>query len=620
MSTALALNAQATLINGQGLAFSPSLLASVSSFHGLATVNLVATTWAAAASTLGNVELFAALGSLNSGVTKAQWLIDNYPPSFTPVSSIGYAAWATDYDTGAAIPAAASFSSTVYSQAQAPFQNGINEFANVFLSAYSYANEVFDTVSSTKILKDKTYGQHGVGYKNNADLATNGLGTSANLLSNVVSTWGTMYDINNISQIGDVYVFGQNLLNQGFGSYGDWDKKLANVGLDTTNLSVIPKIEIINSAEPAVEQSATPYGSIGVPLSGVATTTTSIPGRSEDVVLSIYRSVTGANLQAIVSGSRFVKTNQNSTLTTLADYLDFTKVVPSSLRARLTPLGINSFKDFGSYVQTKIGQGAFSSWSDLAQTLNKIVVPSQQYTTTTGNTTVVLSASAQSTLNAATGTGSGSLNHLIMRDFLGAAAGLPYVSLFTSLVKNYNSLPVSGLVSALQTLKSAVVTYGSEYDAAVPIDPFIEPDISPVTSAVAAVNAAVNAIPDSGLLTLSQNFYITILTRLQTEYTNLNKAGATFNAGSAQVRNSFAKQFATTATDKTKFETYEIIDKLITNNAAGDVLRAAIAEEINGQILGQRGVGGTNDPDPNLAMAQSQRTGVSVNTYISQRK
>jgi hypothetical protein len=248
------------------------------------------------------------------------------------------------------------------------------------------------------------------------------------------------------------------------------------------------------------------------------------------------------------------------------------------------------------------------------------VVPSQRYTTTTGNTTVVLSASAQSTLNAANGTGSGSLNHLIMRDFFGAAAGLPYVSLFSSLVKNYNSLPVSGLVSALQTLKSAVVTYGLAYDAAVPIDPFIEPDIGPVTGAVAAVNAAVNAIPDSGLLTLSQNFYISILTRLQTEYNNLNKAGATFNAGSAQARNSFAKQFATTATDKTKFETFEIIDKLITNNAAGDVLRAAIAEEINGQILGQRGVGGTNDPDPNLAMSQSQRTGVPVNTYINQRK
>lgn len=145
-------------------------------------------------------------------------------------------------------------------------------------------------------------------------------------------------------------------------------------------------------------------------------------------------------------------------------------------------------------------------------------------------------------------------------------------------------------------------------------------DISPVTAAVAAVNAALNAMPNNALMTSSQTIYTALLTKVATEVSNLNRAGATFNAGSERAKAGFAERFPSTASDKTKFESYEIFAKLITNNAAGDTLRVAIAEEINTQLLGQRGVGGTNDPDPSYAMAQANRTGVSVNTYNNQNK
>lgn len=145
-------------------------------------------------------------------------------------------------------------------------------------------------------------------------------------------------------------------------------------------------------------------------------------------------------------------------------------------------------------------------------------------------------------------------------------------------------------------------------------------DITPVIDAVAAVNAALNAMPNSQSMSSSQTLYIALLNKISNEVTNLNRAGATFNAGSTQARDALAGRFPLTASDKTKFETYEIFSNLITNDAAGDVLRAAIAEELNNQLLGQKGIGGTNDPNPDLAMAQSQRLDVPVNTYISQRK
>jgi hypothetical protein len=93
------------------------------------------------------------------------------------------------------------------------------------------------------MLRNTTYAQTGVGFTGPTDLVTNGIGTTAVLLANVVSNWGTMYDINNITQIGDPYVFGQNILNQNLGYLNALADQLTGVGLDITNLPDVPAVK-----------------------------------------------------------------------------------------------------------------------------------------------------------------------------------------------------------------------------------------------------------------------------------------------------------------------------------------------------------------------------------------
>ena len=457
MASALQLNAQATLINGLGLTTNPELLYELGRFQSLAGPAAVRAAWAAASASLGNVELFTELSNLGSGVTQAQWLIDNHPASYLPPAcSIPYACYAVDYVTGINIPGSASFSGTVHSQAVAPFQSGMSEFANVFITSYGYANQTFDTTASQHMLNDTTYGKSGVGYKNTTDLATGGLGNSAAILSNTVAHWGTMYDITNIGKLGDPYVFGQNLLNQGLGRFGNWDHQLTSVGLDITNLSQIPSATSINSAQPSQLSTSTPYGSVTMPSTQTKKIVTVVPGRSQDVVLSIYANVTGANLSAIVSGTHF---QSNTTLSSLKDYLTLSNVIPSGLAVQLKALGINTFAELAKYLQARVGQGSFTSWADLANILASIQVPSQKYTPPTSNTSPVLSSSTKSTLQNSVGTGTGPLSNHIMKDFLGAVAGTPYIEQFKILTSYYGQLPVSNLESALNTLLAAVQAY-----------------------------------------------------------------------------------------------------------------------------------------------------------------
>jgi hypothetical protein len=143
-------------------------------------------------------------------------------------------------------------------------------------------------------------------------------------------------------------------------------------------------------------------------------------------------------------------------------------------------------------------------------------------------------------------------------------------------------------------------------------------DISAVTAAVAAVNAALNAIPASTMLANSTAAYTTILDRKSFEVGTLGLAGAKFNnPTSPQILKSFADQFTTMAIDKDKIQTYPIITDLITHDHSGDILRAAITEALNNQVLGSRGISSTNDPNPSLAVAQASQKKVPITTYIT---
>ena len=317
MASALQLTAQATISSGQGLATSANLLAQITSFRGRAPITTLANAFATATTANANIvaNITAALSSVGSGVTQAHWLLDLYPSNVSPTSSgaVGY--------YGNNVP---RVSSTLQTQAQLPFASGMGGFANVYSTTSGYASSIFDTVSSVYLLKNKTYSQSGLGYTGRPDLISNGVGYHCSLLAGIVSEWGTMYDITNINKLSNPYVFGQNLLNQGLGSVGSLADKLTAAGLNIENLLQIPQSRQLVTQKDSIHYGSSPVGELELPTLANVVTTISVTGNSPLVVLEIYKSITGADLSAIVSA---VNGPSSDELVTLADYLDINKVI-----------------------------------------------------------------------------------------------------------------------------------------------------------------------------------------------------------------------------------------------------------------------------------------------------
>lgn len=617
MATASSLNAASSIINGQGLSINPALTTAISTFKNITTVKLVGNIFANA-NIAGNAyaNVITALNNLGSGVTKAQWLIDFYPSNITPVLSQGNISYYGSH---------ASYSNVILAQASLPFSNGMTGFANVFTTAYGYAQSAFETVSSVSLLKDKTYNQSGIGFTGPADTVTGGIGSYGPLLANVVANWGTMYDIRNISKINDPYVFGQNLINQGLGYVNGLSDQLTAVGLDISDLPNIPSSVSSTTQQNTTVTVPSYVGNIDIPTIEEVTTTTLVTGSSPTVVLNIYNTVTGSNLHAIVSATGITTAPANTAqLLTLKDYLDFNKVVDSSLVSQLNSAGVNNFTDFANFLSRRVGQGNFKSWADMATFLNSIEVPTLSHLPTGANTNVLYNSSV-TTMNTAYGTGSGPFGNPVLSDYFGTVTGSPYAYTFQTLVTNYSTIS-SAVSTAIVNLDKAVFDYGTAYAAYdgdfysnVPVG-LTEPSITVITSNVAAVNAALNAISNSAAYYSSAVTYYDSLNKLTTEVTNLQKAGVTFGPGNSQLLKSFAENIAQTASDKSETQTYQLFANLITNDLAGDTIRAAVAETINSRILNQVGITSFNDPNPRMAVYQSNAQGVPLSTYLSHNK
>lgn len=627
MASAIQLTAQNTIINGQGLATNATIISEITAFRNHTPITLIANIFTNASSSNSSSAVLASLSNIGVGVTQGQWLIDFYPSNITPVSSGSvtyYGIYVNPvYGTGihandivgysnVAITNTGSMSSTILTQAQLPFVNGMAEFANVYQTASGYSSSVFDTVASVYLLKGKTYAQSGIGYTGPLSLSTGGIGNTGALISNVISTWGTMYDINNISTVSDPYVFGQNLLNQGLGVYGNLSAQLTAAGLNVNNLKQIPQNSSVTTQQPSTFTTTTPIGSVDLPTLANVTTQTTVPGNSVDVITKIYKSITGTALQAIQTATNV--TIANASITSLNDYLNFNTIVSAPTLTQLNSIGVTDFSSFSALLQKQLGQGYFPNWSSIAQLFSSLEIPTLNYTTANANS-LVLSNSIASSLLSTLGTGSGPFNTPILNDYLGAVAGNPYNANIATLNTNYNTVLTTAVSTAVSRLDQAVVDYNNEIAANIG-----SPDISMIDSNVAALNSALNSISPSSALTASQQAYYTMLNHLTAEVTNLQKAGVVFDSGYAPSLQYFGKSIGQTASDKTKAQTYQFFANLITPDAYGDTIRLAIAEAINTQELATAGINLTNDPDPAGIIAQSNQQNIPLTTYINQNK
>ena len=659
MATAVALNATSSIINSQGLGASPALLANITAYQTNSALNSFANTYINSG-IAGNAtaNIISQLNTIGSTITSGHFLLDLYPGNVTPTSSASITAWTANLvvPTGSFISYlgkiytttgnvfGSSFDGNVISnctltgvsgivkkQAQLPFASGYTGFANVYQRSQGYAQQVFDTVSSISMLRNTTYAQTGVGFTGPTDLVTNGIGTTAVLLANVVANWGTMYDINNITQIGDPYVFGQNILNQNLGYLNALADQLTGVGLDITNLPDVPAVKTTVVQEEVMTTVSSFVGEIEFPTLKETVITEAVTGNSPTVVINIYKTITGGNLVAAVTATGITTSTGNaSQLLTLADYLDLNKVVPANLYAALNALGIYSFTEFGQYLGKKLGQARFRSWTEMSRFLLTLETPVLSYLTANA-TTNILYSSTVTTLTNAFGTGSGALGNPVMVDYLGACAGDPYTNRFYYINSNYNTLATqAGITTALTNLDQAIINYGTAYAAFeadfysnVPIG-LTEPSFATITSNVAAVNSALSSLPTTGTLAeavaICNTGWYTMLDRIAVEVGNLNRAGVVFTSGTTLGLLGFAENIGQTASDKTQVEGYQFFANITTNDAAGDSIRAVVAETLNTRALNGVGVNIYNNPDPRLKIYQSQSQNVSLTTYLSQNK
>ena len=608
MSSAASLNATATIVNGHGLGANPDLISAISTYQNHTPITLLANIFVNADidSNVGNV-LKPILSTVGSTATHGQFLIDVYPSNITPVSSAGIARYGNSL---------ASTSGTIRNQANYPFTNGLSGFASGFVSCYGSAAGAVDIVGSLSMLNGKTYGQSGIGYTGITDLITGGIGSEANLLGEIVAGWGTMYDPTNINLIADPYVFGQNLLNQGLGNYGNLTAKLQATGLNTADITQAPLTGTITYPAPGSVTHSSIIGQIELPTVENVTETTTATGNNPSVVTAIYATITGNDLAAIVSATGFTKTNNS--LVTLADYLDFIKVVGPNIAAQLDQYHVKTFTDFSNYLNSRVGKQNFNTWSDISKYLASVDTPSLTHTTTTANTPV-LNPGTATTLGAIVGSGSGPFGNPVMSDYLGACAGIPYNTSYTTINSNY-ALFTGPIITAMRALDKSVIDTYTAYYANVSYDgngnaSYGDPDTSMVTSNVAKVDAALSALTANTILISCQTAYYTMLNSLLAEVSNLNRSGAKFTNSSSTMLFSFGQGIGSYGgPDTTGLGANQIIGNLITNDFYGDTIRAVIAEQVNSQATTG------NDPNPRQALAQANAQGIPLSTYLSRNK
>ena len=610
MATAAALNAAATITSGHGLAVNANMLSSITTYQSKSGYTILSTIYSNA-KTYGNVAnvIVPVLDTIGANATQAQFLIDIYPGNISPVTLQGAA---VNHRFGSNLISA---SGTILNQAQGAFAYGMAGFANVVSITQGYATGVFDTIASISMLRTKTYGTSGLGYTGLSDLVTGGIGNNAALLGEVISGWGTMYNITNINLITDPYVFGQNLLDQGFGSYGSLANKLAATGLDVSDITRVPNSGTSVTQTASTLTSQTIVGAVDLPTIANVITITTVTGNSPGVVVGVYQTVTGANLAAIVTGTGF---STNSNIQTLADLLDFNKVVNPSLLSQLNSIGITNFTQFTNYLNARVGQSTFTTWGKLADFLTTVAIPTLTHTTTTSSTPVLLSSTI-STFSSTLPSGSGPFSNPIMVDFLGAVSGTPYNTNYGIINGSYNDL-IPTVYSALQAVDSAISYTNNLYVSTITdgSDGTIDP--SGIVTAVAGVDSALNALSGAGLDS-AQTAYYHLLDSITREVTNLGKAGAVFTTAPASTTSSFAQRIGNLgASDASGLGVDTFIANLITDDVYGDTIRAVIAETNNTGTLGQAGITLKNDPNPRNALSEAKTQNIPLSTYLSQNK
>jgi hypothetical protein len=560
--TALGLNTATAIYSGLGLGFSANLTRAVQNYANLTTVKISTLTYTTANS-IPNSNIGNLVANIAAG-TNGSWLVNTYPSYLARPQGM--------YNTG-------DFANAVIRQGQSAFTGNLGGFAINFNTCVAYINQVSNYVSTYTLLANKTYQSSGPGIRNQADLATNGLGAVAGTVAKILINMGTMFTPVKLDLLGDPYQFGKNLLAQGLGSYGNLSQKLAALGLNIYDLTTVP--------------------------SGVT-------GSSEAALLEVYKSITGADLDKIIQATGYV-TVAADRVRTLADVLILSTVADAPSISVLGAQSVTSIKSLGQYLAVRLPNATFTSCATLSSFMSQISVPVLPYVDkiTTANTTIISSNVKAKVSNLIYGS-SGPLGDLLIQDMLGSAAGLPYTAKIANVTATYSGVAntLDPLLNNLNNLYTAVTNYAGNLDG-----------WDSVNNNVAAVTAAITS--------LSTGAYGIRFKAIQAEYDAcaVNYLNEINNLALANIKltnptvlptsvETLASGIADYAKDPQHIGLKDFFSNIATNDASGDLVRATMAESINAQLFASYGIDMDNTVNPVLVKMDAARSGLSLSDYL----
>ena len=415
----------------------------------------------------------------------------------------------------------------ILTQARSILPN-VATFSSVLQSAGTFATYSYRTYQSLNEFTDKTFDQLGINVAGHQSAVTNGIAsifgggattatdisTNINILASAIENFGTVYDVSKLGSLGNPSTFVQYLLDSGydFTPPTDWQTM------------------------------------------------------SADELTYYLSSIIGPVFTRVITLSK-IQLPANSTVSSLGDLLDLSKVFPASALA-LVPG--NNFAGLANMF-INLG-GKFKSFADIATMLRNIRIPNISYLNS--YTTPVASIDTAN-LVSQLGSGVGPVGNPTITDIIGTVSGTVHLGNLVTVNTALASLTVNAntqtLVTSLANLATACASGNPTY----------------ITSNITAVRTAANLFnADSSVTALtSTNTAITNMqTQLALETKNLSAAGITLSSISTSGVTGIlglVNSLHDYGIDTNQLNYNQLFDGIVQTNVGGDAVLAALAEGQN---------------------------------------
>jgi len=438
----------------------------------------------------------------------------------------------------------ASVVSTVTTHAQGILPEtsvlGLKDFILLFNSVASFVATNAEVASALAEYKNETFGNLGIGVTNYNQVITSGVPNNLIAVGPYLKNFGILYDFTDLTTVGTPQSLVMGLQAAGFGDTLGINRTIVSSGYDPTMVKNIPS----------------------------------------SVLTAILTNVSGSNLinAVALSHSTPVKTVNNA-----AELLLIETFIPQDVveTLGLSAVGSDGLKQLANKL---LNLGVQGDNYKLGNFLANVENPSLTHL---GTLTSVIPATVASTIGSTIGTGVGPFGNPLIQDLIGTVAGLGHNDNFTTVVNSINTIQGNTLgaylIANAATLSSAI---------AAATDPGSDPATLAANIAffnsVQNFNSAIAGTSPFATAATNANQSLTkSLSQVATENSNLSRAsislysGTTTDGVGSSDFMSFGRRLHDFGVDGSQLGYNIILENIVTDDQAGDAIRACLAEGRN---------------------------------------